>query len=443
MVDDEPGLRFGVARFLASAGYDVTEAGGVAEALERARSSNPDLALLDFDLPDGNALELMAQLRQLQADLPVIILTAFGTIELAVKSLQHGADQFLTKPAELEGLGVLVARTLANARQGKVLRVQRRCRSVLDPFAGCSRAIAELRAQAERASAVAVPVLLLGETGSGKGVLARWLHENGPRRDEAFVDLNCAGLSREFLESELFGHEKGAFTGATQSKAGLFELADRGTVFLDEIGNMDPQVQTAVLKAVEERRFRRLGGTHERVSEMRLVAAAHPDLEQRIKGGGFRADLYFRISSLVLRLPPLRERPEDLPALVRAMFPRIAADMGRPECRLEEDAIPCLQGHAWPGNLRELRNVLERSVLLSPGPAIRAQDLGLRAQAVHATETAADADLSLRGMERRHVLAVLERTGGDVARAAVLLEIGRTTLYQKLRLWGLQDAARS
>jgi DNA-binding NtrC family response regulator len=435
VVDDEVGLRFGLVRFLRNAGYEVEEAGGVAEGLSRARLSNPDLALLDFDLPDGNALDLMAHLRQARAELPVIILTAFGSIELAVKALQEGANQFITKPVELSGLQLLVERTLAGARQHKVLASQSRCRSVFDPFVGSSRLMAELRDQAERAATVAAPLLLLGETGSGKGVLARWIHDHGPRRDEAFVDLNCAGLSREFLESELFGHEKGAFTGATHVKPGLFELADRGSVFLDEIGDMDPAVQPAVLKAVEERRFRRLGGTHERISEMRLIAASHPDLESRFRDGRFRADLYFRISSLVLRLPPLRERAEDIPALVRAMLPRIAADMGRPRCALDPGALRRLQAHPWPGNLRELRNVLERSVLMAAGDSIGAAELGLTGEAACAEFQEEGADLSLEAMERRHVQRVLDAVEGDVTRAAHKLGIGRTTLYQKLRLW--------
>ena len=442
LVDDEAGLRFGLVRFLRGAGYEVDEAGGVAEGLSRARLTNPDLALLDFDLPDGNALDLMAHLRQAQADLPVIILTAYGSIELAVRALQEGANQFITKPVELAGLQLLVERTLAGARQRKVLASQSRCRSVFDPFVGISRAMAELRTQAERAAAVGSPLLLLGETGSGKGVLARWLHDHGPRREEAFVDLNCAGLSREFLESELFGHEKGAFTGATQPKPGLFELADHGSVFLDEIGDMDSAVQPAVLKAVEDRRFRRLGGTHERISEMRLIAASHPDLEARVRDGRFRADLFYRVSSVVLRIPPLRERPEDLPALVRTMLPRIAADMGRPRCRLEDAAVRRLQAHAWPGNLRELRNVLERSVLMAADETLGAAELGLSGGPAEAPSLRDGDDLSLEAMERRHVQQVLERMGGDVTRASQALGIGRTTLYQKLKLWSREPKAR-
>jgi transcriptional regulator with PAS, ATPase and Fis domain len=309
---------------------------------------------------------------------------------------------------------------------------------VHDPFTGSSRAIAELRGQAERAAAVATPILLVGETGTGKGILARWLHDQSPRREEAFVDLNCAGLTRDFLESELFGYEKGAFTGAAQTKPGLFELADRGTVFLDEIGNMDPGVQAAVLKAVEERRFRRLGGTQERQSEMRLVAAAHPDLEQHIQSGKFRADLYYRISSVVLRIPPLRERPEDLPALVRAMFPRIAADIGRPNCLLSPSALKRLQEHGWHGNIRELRNILERSVLMSPKDEIEPADLGFT-NAPGAALPQDDREPSLAAAERRHVVHILERVGGDITRAAQLLEIGRTTLYQRLKLWGIRN----
>ncbi|MBI4911918.1 MAG: sigma-54-dependent Fis family transcriptional regulator [Acidobacteria bacterium] len=436
LAEDEPGLRFALGRFLAGAGFQVDSAGTLAEALALARVSNPDLALLDFDLPDGNALDLMTQLRRWQAELPVIVLTAFGTVELAVQSLQEGADQFLTKPLDLKSLRLLIDRTLAGARQRKVLRCQAWTRTVHDPFVGSSRPILDLRKQAERAALAASPVLLLGETGTGKGVLARWLHENGPRREEAFVDLNCAALTREFMEAELFGYEKGAFTGAVQSKPGLLELAHGGTVFLDEISSMDPRIQSALLKVVEDRRFRRLGSTQERVSDMRLLAAAHADFERVVQNGGFRSDLYFRLSAVVLQVPSLRERPEDIPVLLRSLFPQVAAEQGRVELKLTGAAIRHLQQQAWPGNIRELRNALERAVMMAAGPEIGPEEF-TSGQAPALPRPPED-DLTLQAVERQHVVRVLEQTRGDITKAASILGIGRTTLYQRMKQWGLR-----
>src|SRR5205814_6366475 len=262
----------------------------------------------------------------------------------------------------------------------------------IDPVAGQSMVMKQLAEAAAKVARSESPVFIEGESGSGKGVLAAWLHNNSPRAEEAFVDLNCAGFSREFLETELFGHEKGAFTGAVSSKSGLLEVAHQGTVFLDEIGDMDTAVQAKLLKVLEEKRFRRLGDVRERQVNVRLIAATHQDLRRLVQESKFRSDLFYRINTIPLVIPPLRERAEDIPILAQSFLEAFAADLSRRELRLGEDAVRALQAYSWPGNIRELRNVLERAVLLSDSNVIRRQELHLDAAT---TPSNGNADLNL------------------------------------------------
>jgi transcriptional regulator with PAS, ATPase and Fis domain len=275
-------------------------------------------------------------------------------------------------------------------------------------------------------------VLILGETGTGKGVLARWLHENSPRAEEAFVDLNCAGLTRELLETELFGHEKGAFTSATASKQGLFEVAHRGSIFLDEVGDVDLQIQPKLLKVLEEKRFRRLGDVRDRQVDVRLIAATHQDLGQLVREKRFRDDLYFRISTIPLSFPSLRERIEDIPTLAQYMLDKVSADLGRGELRLDQGCIQALQAYSWPGNIRELRNVIERAVLLSDQKNITLNDLHFDGHA-QVGAPFLDSSLTLLELEKQHIERVLQEERGRVEKAAKRLGIPRSSLYQKIK----------
>jgi DNA-binding NtrC family response regulator len=309
-----------------------------------------------------------------------------------------------------------------------------------DPFAGKSAVMRQLAEEAKRILPSDSSVLIQGETGSGKGVLARWLHAHGPRADEAFVDLNCVGLSRELLESELFGHEKGAFTGAVSAKQGLFEVAHRGTVFLDEIADVDLQIQPKLLKVLEEKQFRRVGDVRDRRVDVRLIAASHQDFGGLVREKKFRSDLYFRISTIPLRVPALRERLEDIPIIAEEVLRGLAADLGRPEATLGPDVLQMLCSYSWPGNVRELRNVLERTLLLSEGSVLRRKDLRFEVPFVEAPS--APADMTLRDLERFHIQRVLEQESWHVGRAAQKLAIPRSSLYAKIKEYGITIPAR-
>src|SRR5215510_2138291 len=376
VVDDESGVRFGIRDFLEQQGYEIEEAETCEDAQHLFRTSRPDIVIADYMLPDGTALDLLPRLKEIDAGIPLLVLTAHGSIDLAVRAIKEGAEQFLTKPLELSTLLVILQRLLQKQRNHhkQLASKSRQVRQAINPFIGTSPAIRALADQAKKLLSTESPVLILGETGTGKGVLARWLHENSPRAEEAFVDLNCAGLSRELLETELFGHEKGAFTGATAAKPGLLEVAHRGTIFLDEIGDVDAQVQPKLLKVLEEKQFRRIGDVRDRQVNVRLIAATHQDLGQLVREKKFRSDLYFRISTIPLMVPPLRERSEDIPLLARQLLGALAGDLGRRGLRLSPDAEQALAAYQWPGNVRELRNVLERAALLCGRDVLEAQD---------------------------------------------------------------------
>jgi len=436
LVDDDPGARFAVREFLSLQGFDVDEADSFKAAVDAFSASRPEVALVDYRLPDGNALDLLPRLKAIDPTTPIVILTGHGSIDLAVQAIKEGAEQFFTKPVELPALLVVIRRLIESrkAQRRVMARTTGRAHAV-DPFLGVSPAIRELAEQARKVISTESPILIQGETGSGKGVLAQWLHENGPRADEAFVDLNCAGLSREFLETELFGHEKGAFTGAVAAKAGLFEVADRGTVFLDEIGDVDPHIQPRLLKVLEEKRFHRLGDVRMRRVDIRLIAATHQDLGHLVRSGQFRDDLFYRISTIPITVPPLRARTEDIPILAQHLLQGFAQDFGRGRVTIAGAAIAALMEYPWPGNIRELRNVLERALLLAEGDTLNRSDLRFTSPA--ADPGYPDANLTLEELERKHIQHVLNEERGRVEKAAARLGIARSSLYQKIKKFNI------
>jgi DNA-binding NtrC family response regulator len=434
LVEDDEAISMPLSGFLSRNGFDVEPAGNVAAALEAFRRAPPDAAIVDFSLPDGDGLDLLGRLKELEPLLPVILLTGHGTIDLAVKAMKDGAEQFFTKPVELATLKVVIERALQNQRDRKASLVGKssKARTAVDPFLGEHPSMQRLAAEATRVAGVALPVLIRGETGSGKGLLARWLHDNGPRAEEPFVEINCAGLSKELLESELFGHEKGAFTGAVSAKAGLLELAHRGTLFLDEIGEIDLQVQAKLLKVLEDLRFRRLGDVRDRQVDVRLVAATHRDVLQLVQEQRFREDLYYRINTLPLHVPPLRDRGDDVVRLARRLLERVGAELGRPGVRLSPEAEAAVLRHPWPGNVRQLRNVLERAALLADSDVLGPEML--EGPAGPSPSPAASAPrLTLEEAEKVHIQSVLDAEAGVVPKAAEVLGLSRSALYAKLK----------
>ena len=437
LVEDDSAVRHGIAAYLRANGLAVDEAETCQQAMERFRAVIHDVVVADYSLPDGTSLDILPQVKKLAEATPFVILTAHGSIDLAVRAIKDGAEQFLTKPVESKALLVLVRRLLQQQRLRKRQEIVARTQpGLLDPFVGRSLQIRQLEERARLMLDWDSPLLILGETGSGKGVLARWIHANGPRREEAFVNLNCAGLTRELLESELFGHERGAFTGAVNPKPGLLEVGHRGIVFLDEIGDMDPAIQPKLLKALEEKTFRRLGDVRDRHVDIRLVASTNLDLEEAVRSKRFRDDLYYRISTLTLRIPSLRERPDDVLVLGRSILASVCGRIGRAMPDLTPDAEEVLRRYPWPGNIRELANVLERSMILIKGDTLDAAGLGLET-AMPAPPPEDGQLLTMREMERQHVERVLARTGGNVTEAAEILGIARRTLYDRMKRLGL------
>jgi DNA-binding NtrC family response regulator len=434
LLEDEELIRDTIGEFLRSREFEIVACENCQTAKEAFWRRRPDAAICDYSLPDGNGLEVLQFIKSSDATIPVILLTAHGTIELAVEALKLGAENFLTKPVELGALAVVLERALETrrGRQKQVVSNLRQGRERIDPFVGSSAAIRKLSEEARKLANADRPILIQGETGTGKTVLAHWIHRESPRSSEAFVDLNCASFSRELLESELFGHEKGAFTGAVSSKPGLFEVAHHGTIFLDEIGDVDLQIQPKLLKVLEEKQFRRVGETRDRFADVRLIAATHQELAKAVAENRFRGDLYFRISTIPVRVPALRERKEDIPILSEIILGNMARELGRKDLVLSSDAIQKLQEYVWPGNIRELRNVLERAAILSESEEIRASDLAFERN-IGTSSGPFDSSMTLLAVEKAFIEMVLKEEAGRVSTAATRLGVPKSSLYQKIK----------
>ncbi len=436
VVDDEGSVRALLHSFLSAQGYEVAEAESGRAAQELLTHFRPDVALVDYALPDSTALDLLRRLKRLQPGVPVVILTGHANVELAVRAIKQGAQNFVAKPVPLASLAQTLQKAIEESEgAGLAGAHSRNGVEIPDPFVGGSRLIRELEEQAHKVAQSHSPVLIQGATGTGKGVLARWLHAHGPRSDEPFVDLNCAGLSREFLETELFGHEKGAFTGPVTAKSGLFEIADRGTIFLDEVGDVDGQVQPKLLKVLEERSFRRLGAVRDLRVDVRFLAATHEELGLLVQEKKFRSDLYFRINTIRLTVPPLSRRPEDIPVLADRILSALVLKMKAPQTSLSPAALKMVQEYSWPGNVRELRNVLERALVLGCGGAIAPEHLSFENEM--SLSPADVGSMTLTDLERLHITRVLKEEHGRVPVAAKRLGIGRSSLYKKIKDYGL------
>ncbi len=436
VVEDEAAVRFGISNALRALGLHVVEADSCESAKDAFVTARPDVVVTDLRLPDGEALDLLPRLRAIDPTVPVFIVTGYGSIDLAVRAVKQGAEDFLTKPVDMRALASFVRSSIERRearRKGASHAVVGR------PSPLRSAAMQRVEEQIERLRDADCSVLLLGETGTGKSMLARRIHALGARAGAPFVDVNCAGLTKEFVESELFGHERGAFTGALASKQGLLDAANGGTLFLDEIGDIDLQVQPKVLKVVEEKRFRRMGDVRERSVDVRLVAATHRDLLTAVARKEFRADLYYRISTVTITIPALRDRREDLVGLAYELL----AGLGSPDVELAPDAERLLLEHDWPGNLRELKNVLERALLHRTGHVIEGHDLRFDTPSqgrLAAEPSTRSSSRTLSEVEREHIFAALVAENGRVEAAARRLGIPRSTLYQRIKEYGIHPS---
>lgn len=427
IVEDNESALFGYERSLRKAGYSIETATSLREAKKRVSSSFFNAILLDLKLPDGNALQWLPQLKKNYPSSPVIIITGTTDIPTAVSAIKYGAENFLTKPVEIIDLKETLRKSLEIYRLRRQERIQQRLAEKKEPCFGKSKSIKDLLKNAEIAASNDSVLLLQGETGTGKGVLARWIHEKSSRKSEAFVQLNCSSLKGELLRSELFGHVKGAFTSAIKDREGLIEVADGGTLFLDEIGDMDSAVQAQLLTAIEEKTFRRVGENKIRRSNFRLVCASNMDLLESTKNGGFRKDLYFRICVFPIYIPPLRERKEDIPELAKYFL----KELGYAHFPLVKSVLNLLKQYAWPGNIRELRNMLERALLLAVGEPITLDHFpGF--ELFPSTQKEYDNKATLEEVEKMHIRKILTKCNNDKNKACEILGISLSSLYRRL-----------
>ena len=436
IVDDEPFNLDLLEQELSDLGYAVVRAETGAAALTQIDKVAPDLVLLDYLMPGMNGIEVLQTIRKTQNNLPIVMITAYGTIDLAVEAIKAGADDFITKPFDPEHLALVVRKNLERAKlrsdvQFYAEEIGGRHRLV----SGNSESMRQVLSEARKAAAARATVLLLGESGTGKELFARSIHNWSDRRLKPFVAINCAGLAKDLLESELFGHEKGAFTGAHQLKKGKLELAQGGTVFLDEIGDLALELQTKLLRFLQEREFERVGGTAPIAVDLRIIAATSRDLEAAIRAGLFREDLYHRLDVIALTLPPLRERKEDIPALASYFLERFASETKKNFSGITDEARDKLIAYAWPGNIRELANVIERAVVLGEGPELTAHHLPAR---VIGAQPAAVSDEvpyhdALNSYRRELIVRALASAQGNRAAAAKNLGLHRTHLMKLLK----------
>jgi two-component system response regulator AtoC len=446
VVDDEEIVRESLAGWLTKDGYLVEQAGDGPSALALLRDHPFSIMITDLKMPEMDGLTVQAEARKLRPDMAVVIMTAFATVDTAVTAMKQGAFDYLVKPFDPEELTMMMQKIVAQqelVRENAVLRKALKKEHQLHDLASKAPAMQAVFELARTAARSASTILILGESGSGKEVLARAIHAESPRAAGPFVEVSCAALTETLLESELFGHEKGSFTGATARRKGKFEAAHGGTLFLDEVGDIGPKLQLDLLRVLEERRFHRIGGNETVEVDVRIVAATNKDLQKAVAAGTFREDLFYRLNVIPIRLPPLRERREDIPLLVAHFLERLSAELGRDIEGISAEAMKALTSQPWPGNVRELRNVLERGAVVARGPVIELADLGLDAPTTSSGASphpvvVSTPDESLDAVERRHIAAVLAHTGFNVSQSARILGVDRVTLYNKMRKYGLK-----
>jgi two-component system, NtrC family, response regulator AtoC len=449
VVDDDTVARDLLADALKKEGYDVEAYSSGEEAIERGRHEQVDLVLTDMRMGTVDGLTVLREFKRFSPDTSIVLLTSFGSLEGAIEAIKQGAYDYLAKPFKKEEIKLVVQRSLDHCllvRENARFRDELKGREDWSPLVGSSPAMLEVYKLVARVSEGKSTVLLQGESGTGKELIARAIHANSPRRDKPFIPVNCGALPDTLLESEMFGYEKGAFTGAVGTKAGLFEATNGGTLFLDEIGDLGPALQVKLLRVMQDHEVRRVGATTSLKIDVRIIAATNRDLEQFVKEGKFRDDLYYRLNVVRITLPTLAERKEDIPMLAHHFLQKCAAGSARAVRGFLPDTMALLKQYRWPGNVRELENAIERAVSLSHGPLLTPDDLpaALRqpgAQAGDKTEAIDQHDevcLTLEEVEKRHLIRVLKETKGNKVKAAKILGIDRRTLYRMAERFGLE-----
>ena len=444
IIDDEVQIRTLLTRMMELEGYDVCQAGDCRAALKQLELQNPDVALCDVFLPDGNGVDLVLAIKKAAPNVEVILLTAHGNIPDGVQAIKNGAFDYITKGDDNNKIIPLISRAVEKARMN--VRLEKLEKKVgqtysFDSILGESKVLKDAVSLAQKVSGTDVPVLLTGETGTGKEVFAQAIHYSSKRARQNFVAVNCSSFSKELLESEMFGHKAGSFTGALKDKKGLFEEANNGTIFLDEIGEMAFELQAKLLRILETGEYIKIGDTKPTHVNVRIIAATNRNLSQEIVAGRFREDLFYRLSVFQIHLPPLRERAGDIRLLAKAFIKSFAEQLARPVVEIAPAFLEALDSQPWKGNIRELRNVIERSMIVCESGYLDIADLPFDIQNAHYEHSndSSPGSFELSAMERRHIARVLEYTKGNKTEAARLLKIGLTTLYRKIEEYKISD----
>ncbi|MEJ2471543.1 MAG: sigma-54 dependent transcriptional regulator [Desulfuromonadales bacterium] len=444
-IDDEPGSREGLTLLLKREGHQVEAVADGEHALRLLSKRNYDVVITDLFLPGASGIEILKHVKEQRLPCNVILITGHATAETAVEAMKEGAFDYITKPVDMAKLKGLVGKAVEKSRlvaENLYLRQQLRGKYKFDNIVGNSPAMQPVFSRMEKILHTDSTVLILGESGTGKELVARAIHFNGARKEKPFIAINCGAIPAELLESELFGHVRGSFTGAVADKPGKFEVANRGTIFLDEIGTMPLHLQMKLLRVLQEQEIERVGSTHKTKLDVRVISATNSDLEDRVQRGLFREDLFYRLNVIPIHLPPLRERREDIPLLAKHFLRKICTEMRRPLLGMSPEAITAMENYAWPGNVREMENVIERAVALTDGERIDCQDLpsqigGLRGDdqlpRLRIPEDGIDLTETIAGLEKALIQQALHKSDNIKARAATLLRINRTTLVEKIK----------
>ncbi|MBN2354480.1 sigma-54-dependent Fis family transcriptional regulator [candidate division KSB1 bacterium] len=439
IVDDEESVRHSLYNWFREDGYVVGVAKDAYDALEQMEKTKWDILLLDIRMPGMDGLELQRRIRQVNTDVIIIIMTAYASVDTAVQSLKEGAYDYVVKPFNPDNLSHLIRNAteqLSLKSENTQLRNNIRQISCGDEIVGQSPQMRRIMELVQTVAPSDSTVVIRGESGTGKEMIARAIHCHSPRRYFPIVPVNCGALPETLLESELFGHEKGAFTGAQTRRKGRFEMADRGTLFLDEIGNISPKMQMELLRVLESKQFSRVGGNQTIQVDVRIICATNKNLEKAVEDGEFREDLYYRINVFTIILPPLRERKSDIPLLAQHFLRKYASSMNKSITEIAPEAMNLLVQHQWPGNIRELENAIERAMVVGKPPTLKAEDLPFQLTAQSGTDESQP--ITLEEIEKKHIAQILKKTNWNISRAAELLKIDRVTLYNKIKKFQLR-----